>query len=145
MDRSSSKLRGYVRALCMVLLGFVVTGACSHFVLQLLQQRNACQRRRECVDNLWSISRAKVFVAETLGLTNGESVPQIALQPYLGRVMSCPDGGTYIVGPVGTMPECTFTGASTEWSLSWKPLRLERHTWFHSCGKPALGVAERQK
>jgi hypothetical protein len=83
--------------------------------------------------NLVDIQIAKVFVAEELGLTNGVSIPENELKPFLQRREHlCPDGGMYLINPVGIDPECTYTGVCHTWHVNKETKRIERRTWKHN-------------
>jgi hypothetical protein len=79
---------------------------------------------------------AKDACQKELGLTDGAPVPKEALDKCLAelgggslRDYKCPSGGTYHIGNLGTLPECTYTNVSYTWDLQKRP---HRRAWKHS-------------
>lgn len=119
----------------LVLISAAVIVASSALLLAylILSQRAAFHRRTACVGNLVRIDLAKEAVGEVLKLTNGSIVmlsdlQQIARQPR----EVCPNGGVYLINPVGTDPECTYTNVCYTWRLNREAKRVERRHWKHS-------------
>jgi hypothetical protein len=67
--------------------------------------KNACER------NLAWIAGAKGIAAKQHVLEPGTIVNQHDLELYMtGGWRSCPAGGTYTIGPIGTDPTCSVPG-----------------------------------
>ena len=120
----------------LVLLVIVIGG--SAIWLRLRSQQLAYAGRTHCVGNLIHIRLAKALCAHDLELADGDLVPANQLDSGLSKPLaqySCPNGGDYIVGPVGASPACTFTSSCSTIKFDWRKLRLERREWFHSVEK----------
>ncbi|MFH1552645.1 MAG: prepilin-type N-terminal cleavage/methylation domain-containing protein [Candidatus Omnitrophota bacterium] len=64
-----------------------------------------------CIANLKQIDGAKTLYALDSNLSTGASVAMTDLvTAYIKATPSCPAGGTYTVGVIGTDPTCTVTG-----------------------------------
>jgi hypothetical protein len=63
-----------------------------------------------CINNLISIAGAKSIVAQEHAYKPGKIVIQKDLEPYMFEWRSCPSGGTYTIGPIGTDPTCSIPG-----------------------------------
>jgi hypothetical protein len=101
-------------------------------VLILQREKAAFARRTACVGSLTRICLSKELVAKELGLTNGAAIPAGALQRIAGQVPEvCPDGGSYVINPVGVMPQCTFTNVCYTWKFNRQTMRFERRAWWH--------------
>lgn len=78
-----------------------------------------------CDNNLLEISEAKALLAHELGLTNGTVVTPAQISKYIDGgfgSLKCFDGGTYIIGPIGTEPRCTYHGSTSEIEDGWKKM-----------------------
>jgi hypothetical protein len=61
-----------------------------------------------CINNLMWIAGAKDALAKEHRLRPGKIVTQGELEPYvIDGWRSCPAGGTYKIGPIGTDPTCS--------------------------------------
>jgi hypothetical protein len=99
---------------------------------------------QRCVSNLIHIRIAKIYYKQDFGLEDGDSIPEKALDNYLiqsmGKTLAacqCPSGGTYIIGPVGTYPRCTYTNVCYRYDFNIIRLRVEREEFTHSWGYTA--------
>jgi hypothetical protein len=65
-----------------------------------------------CGNSLRQIRDAKNAMAMELNLTNGTVITEQELARYCGRpdakLPTCPRGGTYTIGPIGTVPVCSL-------------------------------------
>jgi len=76
-----------------------------------------------CYNNLRKIDAAKQQLALELGLTNGSVVTLQQISKYINggsESLKCFDGGTYIIGPIGTEPRCTIHGSESKMENGWK-------------------------
>jgi hypothetical protein len=65
-----------------------------------------------CINNLMWIEGAKRIAAEEHGFKSGKIVNQADLEAYMEEWRSCPAGGKYTIGPIGTAPTCSIPGHS---------------------------------
>jgi hypothetical protein len=65
-----------------------------------------------CAFNLRTIDAAKEQYAMEKRLRDGAPAPAAFLLKYLrdGRMPTCPAGGAYTIGPIGTPPKCSIPG-----------------------------------
>jgi len=64
-----------------------------------------------CIANLKQIDGAKTLYALDNNLSTGDAVVMGDLvSDYIKSTPSCPAGGTYTVGAIGTTPTCTVSG-----------------------------------
>lgn len=68
-----------------------------------------------CINNLRQIDAAKNEWALENNKTNGTPVTVAEIKPFIkldagGNLPKCPAGGTYTIGPVGTVPTCSVSG-----------------------------------
>lgn len=118
----------------------VVLAAFAVFVSwRIVKQKQAFAQRTHCVGNLVHIKIAKIACQEELGLADGAAIPKEALDKVLADMgggslsaYKCPSGGTYHIGNVGTLPECTYTNVCYTWELQISPPWLQRRAWKHS-------------
>jgi len=67
-----------------------------------------------CINNLRQIDAAKNEWALENNKTNGAPVTAADIKPFVkldasGNLPKCPAGGTYTIGPVGTVPTCSVS------------------------------------
>jgi len=72
-----------------------------------ISQRNAC------INNLRQLDAAKNQFALEKGKTNGDTVTEADIKPYIkldaaGNLPKCPAGGKYTIGKVGENPACSI-------------------------------------
>jgi hypothetical protein len=68
-----------------------------------------------CINNLRQIDAAKNEWALENNKTNGTPVTEADIKTYIkldasGNLPKCPAGGTYTIGPVGSVPTCSVPG-----------------------------------
>lgn len=61
-----------------------------------------------CFNNLKNVDIAKQIVAQDRNLKTGDVVEPSWIADEL-EIRTCPSGGTYTIGPVGTPPTCSIT------------------------------------
>jgi len=97
-----------------------------------------------CSDNLDEIKAAKERCELELHLKAGDAIPEDAYRKALAPpgnampVFKCRSGGTYIIGPVGADPKCTYTNVIHAWvsrdGFPWIKRVEIRHSLVHSSG-----------
>ncbi len=111
MNRRKKVVIGFTVALVVVLAGAL--GA-----VMKMGQRHGWWHT--CRQNCWLIDDAKRICAEKRGLTNGTAVTWEDIQPFLTNSVywaslalspsglpKCPEGGTYMLNPIGTWSTCS--------------------------------------
>jgi len=64
-----------------------------------------------CIANLKQVDGAKTLWALDTGAATGAAVAMTDLvTAYIKATPSCPAGGTYTIGAIGTEPTCTVSG-----------------------------------
>ena len=90
--------------------------------LGLAHHSAALRSRDVCWNNLGLIVSAKAMAAKDLGLKPGAAVSADTVAKYMEFGWpSCPAGGRYSVGPIGTFPTCRIHG-----QVPWKPCSNEQ-------------------
>jgi hypothetical protein len=88
--------------------GFVVVALLPAFI-----RARTTPAMNACVNNLRQLDGAK----QAWAIENHAIISDIPtwdnLRPYLSRQLVCPQGGKYILGPVGVPPKCSFGGSHT--------------------------------
>jgi hypothetical protein len=76
-----------------------------------------------CVNNLRQLEGAKEeWALENHKDGDTSAVPAWQdIQPYLNHKLTCPDGGTYILGRVGELPRCSLAGQRTNGRIHAQP------------------------
>jgi hypothetical protein len=118
----------------------VVLAAIAVFVSwHIINQKQIFAQRTHCVGNLVHIKIAKIACQKELGLADGAPIPKEALDKALAEMgggslsaYKCPSGGTYHIGDVGALPECTHTNLCYTWELQKNRPWLNRTAWKHS-------------
>jgi hypothetical protein len=94
-------------------VGFLIIG------VPMFIKAHACSCSNACVNNLRQIDAAINEWALEQGKTNGTVVTEDDVKPYIklnskGKVPGCPDGGKYIYGKVGDIPQisCSLSTAT---------------------------------
>lgn len=76
--------------------------------------RTAAQQN-SCINNLRQIDAAKEQWALAENKNDGAPVDQAGIAEYIrGGIPTCPQGGTYTLGPIGTNPTCSHPGHSLQ-------------------------------
>ena len=116
----------------LAIFSVAIIGAAVWVTIIFKRQAAAYHHRTVCVGNLTRIRLAKSVVALEIGLTNGSSVPEGALWKIARQGQeSCPAGGAYLIGPVRSDPQCTFTGVCHTWHFDRETKRIQRRDWRH--------------
>jgi hypothetical protein len=98
------------KAIFIILAVTIAAGAIAARVLynRVLHGDDA---QNACINNLMGIEGAKRIVVQEHGFKPGKIVTQGDLEPYMeGGWRSCPGGGKYTIGPIGTNPTCSIPG-----------------------------------
>lgn len=102
-------------------------------------QQRAFAERTHCVGNLVHIRLAKSACQKDLGFADGDSIPEKVLEQEfkknLGKPLAqykCPNGGDYVIGKIGTLPQCTYTNVCYTYNINFKKLKLEVRAWKHT-------------
>ena len=107
--RKARAERGFTLVEIMIvvlIIGILLAIAVPNFV-----RARESSRARSCVANLKQIDAAKEQYAMDNNLSNGATCVMEDLVPtYLKSQPSCPSGGTYTVGAIGTNPTCSIGG-----------------------------------
>jgi hypothetical protein len=99
---------------CIVFSGWLV----KRYLFQR-EQNNVFNRRTACVGNLIQIRLGKERLAFDRQLTNGTPITfDDAMRVLNVNAYRCPEGGSYVINPIGVNPECTYT--NVVWRR-WRP------------------------
>jgi prepilin-type N-terminal cleavage/methylation domain-containing protein len=108
--RKARAERGFTLVEIMIvvlIIGILLAIAVPNFV-----RARESSRARACVSNLKQIDAAKEQWAMDNNKSDGATCAMTDLVPnYIKSTPSCPAGGTYTVGNVGTNPTCSIGGA----------------------------------
>lgn len=92
----------------VLIIGILLAIAVPNFV-----RARESSRTKACISNLKQIDAAKEQWAMDNNKSNGDACAMTDLVPnYIKSTPSCPSGGTYTVGNVGTNPTCSIAGHS---------------------------------
>lgn len=100
-----------IRLLALASLGAILVLVVFTFGLSaFLRSRSA--PGTDCVKNLRTIEEATHYWANKNQKGSQERPFWEDIRPYLpgGRLLSCPQGGTYTIGAVGGSPGCSYPG-----------------------------------
>lgn len=104
-----NKKKGFTLVEIMIvvlIIGILLAIAVPNFV-----RARETSRTRTCTANLKQIDSGKEQYAMEARLASGAAVTWANLTPdYLKQQPTCPSGGTYTVGTVGTDPTCSIAG-----------------------------------
>jgi len=68
-------------------------------------------QKNACINNLRQIDAAKEQWALENKKTNGAQPTEADIDPYIkASALTCPQGGEYTIGAVGTSPSCSIHG-----------------------------------
>ena len=122
----------------MVCIGVLVVVSTVVAGLKILLEYRAFAQRTFCVGNQVRLRLAKTIVAQDLGLKDGDIISLAAVQKEWAETKACPNGGSYILGPVGAWPKCTYANLSYTYRFDRKKMKVERRAWTHPWGGPRL-------
>lgn len=92
----------------VLIIGILLAIAVPNFI-----KARESSRTKTCIANLKQIDSAKEQWAMENKKTTGDACAFADLVPdYMKAQPSCPSGGTYTVGAVGTAPACSIAGHS---------------------------------
>jgi hypothetical protein len=100
-----------LRPLIKNLLGMAIVGGLAVIAIPNYVKARTHRSLNTCVDrNLPALAEAKQRWTLAKARAPGEIPGQADLLPYLEgeRWPECPLGGTYLIGPTGSNPECSF-------------------------------------
>jgi hypothetical protein len=103
--KRTNQAKGIVVILAVTL---VVGGIAARVFYNRVVHGNDAQNA--CINNLIAIAGAKSQVALEHKFKPGKIVIQKDLEPYMFGWRSCPAGGKYTIGPIGTDPTCSVPG-----------------------------------
>src|SRR5919199_1020769 len=92
----------------VLIIGILLAIAVPNFI-----KARETSRTKSCVANLKQIDSAKEQWAMDNKQQNGATVAMtdlVGTSAYLKSTPSCPSGGTYTVGTIGTAPTCSISG-----------------------------------
>lgn len=122
INRSGGSLTGQGMAIAGLVTGYL--GMLLFFALVLpiaipnfVKARNA-SHAYQCAHNLQDIDAAKNAWAVDRKKSTGDQPAMADLKPYFKNqtIPVCPDGGTYVPGPVGEAPVCSVAGHQIAWA-----------------------------
>jgi hypothetical protein len=96
-----------------ILIVLAVTIAVGGIAARVLYNRvlHGDDDQNACINNLMGIEGAKGMTVQEHGFKLGKIVNQGDLEPYIiGEWQTCPAGGKYTIGPIGTDPKCSIPG-----------------------------------
>lgn len=98
----------------VAIIGLLAAIAVPNFV----RSRNA-SRANVCIQNLRQMDHSKEQYAIENNAGEGSAVADADITPYIkgGAVPTCPAGGTYTLGNIGTDPACDYVDANYPHSL----------------------------
>jgi hypothetical protein len=94
----------------VLLPGVAVVGALSAIAIPNFIKARTISQQNACINNLRQIDAAK----QQWALEKGKQATDVPtwddIQPYIGRILHCPAGGTYTINAVGERPTCSVPG-----------------------------------
>ncbi|MBN2162840.1 MAG: DUF4190 domain-containing protein [Pontiellaceae bacterium] len=116
--KSPDSLTGEGKALTGLIMGYMVIGFSVLIIPMLMAiaipsfhkaRTTACEKA--CQNNMRILESAKAMYGIENNLSNGSTVSEEDLEPYLKNGMEdviCPEGGAYTLNPIGEYPDCTI-------------------------------------
>ncbi|MDF3128418.1 hypothetical protein P0Y35_04350 [Kiritimatiellaeota bacterium B1221] len=88
-------------------------GLLAAIALPGFQKARTEAQSKSCINNLRLFEAAKDQFAIENGLARGAAVTEANVSEYLrgGLLPECPQGGTYTLGPIDTLPSCSIHGS----------------------------------
>ncbi len=97
----------------VAIIGLLAAIAIPSFV----KARNTSQQNA-CINNLRQIDSGKEQAAMALHLADAAEITNAQVEEYIrGGAPTCPGGGTYTYGDIGTPPSCTIIAEPTVHAL----------------------------
>jgi hypothetical protein len=94
----------------VLLPSVAVVGALSAIAIPNFVKARTASQQNACINNLRQIDAAKQQWALEKGKTATDVPTWDDIQPYIGRILHCPVGGTYTINAVGEKPTCSVPG-----------------------------------
>jgi hypothetical protein len=91
-------------------ISILVCGVVLCLGVAVIARLRAQKATNVCIMNLVALESAKERLASEQHKPTGYHVTMKELEPYLHRTCICPEGGTYVVGALGTPPTCSIGG-----------------------------------
>lgn len=102
---------GNQSAAALVLLpALAVPGMMAAIAIPNFVKARATSQQNACINNLRQLDAAKNQWALEKVKKTGDAPTKEDLLPYLRKWPTCPQGGTYTIGPVGEAPTCSIPG-----------------------------------
>jgi len=92
-----------------IMIVVAIIGLLATMGLPSLRKARETSRKNACVNNLRVIDSAKEQEAIELNLADGGNSTDITLYIKGGALPTCPAGGAYTAGAVGTDPTCSYS------------------------------------
>ena len=109
-ERTFSNHMSAAKKISLVVGGLALAGVVA--VVLLMWRAPFVASAQPCVNNLRQLEGAKAtWALENHRDQDTNYVPTWQeIQPYLGRTLVCPEGGTYTIGRVSERPRCSLAG-----------------------------------
>ena len=116
--KSPDSLTGEGKAIAGLIMGYLMI-AFSLLIIPIMmaiaipsfQKARTTAQEKVCQNNMRILESAKAMYGIDHNLSNGASVTEDDLEPYLKNGMeevTCPLGGIYTLNPIGENPDCTI-------------------------------------
>jgi type II secretory pathway pseudopilin PulG len=87
-----------------------IIGLLAAIAIPSLMKARQTSQQSACINNLKNIKHAKGEWALSHNKNNGDAIVEDEVGAYIDKGMpSCPSGGTYTYGAVGTEPTCSIS------------------------------------
>ena len=142
-DKATKKMTCFCNSAKKIILWVAainVTAGLYYLCLSYISRERAYAQRELCVGNLNHIRVAKALCTREHGLLDGSVISHRALEAASLEVgkslknMKCPNGGVYVIGRVGVLPQCSYTNICYTWEWQRVHPWLIRRSWTHSIG-----------
>jgi prepilin-type N-terminal cleavage/methylation domain-containing protein len=93
-----------------IMIVVAIIGLLAAIAIPSFVKARATSQQNACINNLRQIDSAKEQWALAQKKTNGEAVDTVGADEYIKGITtpSCPAGGTYTYGVIGTNPVCSL-------------------------------------